>query len=884
MDRANRSPTLLPYLEPVHAGFRLNVLRTGDDRPAEDRPGSPFRVVSDSGPFTRIIAAQVAGAGPVPVKKAFLLLSKDFCPARTGGIVPVTNLLVEESWQRIFRQRRGSVVTLAGQEDGSGDLLPFSSLFFCRAAQAFFHPPCPACGRDLRLCRDDAVLRENGLAPYSTTMKRYLYCPACLPGQGPADFYAFAPTGDEPACVKDLHALVEGFGRLSGAGSLEGPFPCPACPSRAECYGEAGLASKRIVPFSFYPFYLLVFEPAALNAFDFLALLSGAGISELQARLTERGETGRLHSVGELAPALSQGGRLFFTQGEGRFLETLYLKCAFLSQLAQLVLSGAGACRFPDLAGSSDRLWVSLPQQGRGLPFFWNFSLELIEMDQAVPTPMPPSYGSYMLGLLWFQALAANSLHDASRIGGALSGRIDALMASPEGFSPGFSPIDGEHVFDPANIFWNPEAHPVRGEWIPLWRKALDLGWSLLANGMKPDASFSASSFMEDLDLFLEQVKQELFSLASAAPESVRRSPDEDIGMILEDIIASYEAGDESMGAPHRAQGEKSPEGHVPDPAPPVEQAPGQGGQSPLRREDGTARDGAETVVLAPDPTFITAEGPSEGEIAGEPGTETAMPGQPGADAAACGQDTVSEQAGSSIGGEEGRTPVRQAPGAVSDPRQAGLDPEDSHETIILDADLARTLMGGPAAEKAPQRSVPMQGNRPGEAPGPGPRQTGAVPGDGGEGETLIITPAGPGLAGDLPETAVMDILDHGRQESDGQGELPSATGGDRFDDPAETVIMKPGPLSVDDSPETVIVKSGHQPQDDAAESLTAKPGRTPADDAPETVVMDSSPAGNAGGPGGLAGTRNREKESSHSGHDDSLEETLIITPGKGRE
>ncbi len=798
MDHTPAYPTLLPYLLPAHPGFRLSVSRMNDDRPDEEQPRSPFAVVSESGPFTRIIAAQVKSGGSRPVKQLFLLVSKDAYSMSTGGIVPMTNLLVEESWQRVFRKKGDSLITLQGQVGEDGSLIPFSSLFYCRATETFFHPPCPFCGNDLILCRDDAVLKENGLKAYSSSLNRYLYCPSCLSQKGSTDFYASAPAGTEPAKVKGRHALVKDFGMLMGKDAPPESFPCTTCPTRRECYESKGLAGQRIVPFSFYPFFLLVLEPGTVNAFDFLALLSGAAGSELKTRLNGNNETGRLLSVKALAPSLSTGQHLFFTQDERRFLEILYLKCAFLAQLSKIVLTGTNACRYPDLAGSADRLWVSLQQQQSGLPFFWNFSLEIIEMGETALPAMPPSYGTYMLGLLWFQVLAANNLQGASDISKALSERINSLLASPEQGSAGFARINGEHIFDPADIFWNPDRSTVREEWAALWQKALDLGWSLLANGMKPDSAFSAPAFLEDIDFLRDTVKQELFSHAPGAGESTAKSPEKAISSILEDIIVSYETMQE------KAPGDTGHDTAAPpeQPAPVITKVRAMPEEGRAATGEGRAgEDGGETMIISPSP-------PEQFRV-----------------------EVPLDQDGE-------KTVVMHAPPeecAESVTKDTGL--EDSHETIVLTADHVRTLMGDMKAGQSPKSVILTQAKKPEE----------------------------------IAETVIMGSSPGKQEES-----------------PEETVIMKTGHGTVEDVPETVIMGSAPAANDKPLTRETEK-GRTrpePEDDIPETVIM--SPISGAGkkipGAGtGMPDMKKEEKKSEPFKEDDSLAETIIINPDKGK-
>jgi len=273
MDNSFQIPTLLPYLQFSPGRAALKISRIHENLAPADRPKFPFVTVSESGPFTRILDAQVVSDGGRAAKRVFLLLSKD--EYTFSEAFPVTNITVDESWQRIFRPDSSSMASSKDRAGEGGGLMPFRSLFYCREKDLFFHPPCPSCGSGLDLCRDDELLEGAGLKAYSSSLSRYLSCPACLAKEGSSPFYAASSSGSQPAKVLGPLELIEGFGDLLEKVNPPDAFPCGTCADRTSCYGNRRLARSRITPFSFYPFFLAICEAASAGSLDFLSLLSG---------------------------------------------------------------------------------------------------------------------------------------------------------------------------------------------------------------------------------------------------------------------------------------------------------------------------------------------------------------------------------------------------------------------------------------------------------------------------------------------------------------------------------------------------------------------------------------------------------------------------------
>ena len=202
--------------------------------------------------------------------------------------------------------------------------------------EVFFHPPCPICGLPLRLCRDDQLLVNAGLQSYSSSTYRYLYCGSCST-LGDSRFYAYERDHASPPTLQDRWELIRSFAS-PGVGSDPGTsFPCAHCPERDRCFGPDFAAGSRIVPFSFYPFHLLIFDAFTLNSRDFLSLVAGASPDEVEKRLHPLRDRARIECLADIRRDNPSGETLFPVTDERSFLEVLYLKLSFLDDVLRQV-------------------------------------------------------------------------------------------------------------------------------------------------------------------------------------------------------------------------------------------------------------------------------------------------------------------------------------------------------------------------------------------------------------------------------------------------------------------------------------------------------------------------------------------------------------------
>jgi len=556
-----KMPSLLSYLELTDTKFRLNFSLISQDVSILEKSPFPFLTISESDPFARLIDAQFATDAGSEIKRVFLLFQKDEYHLTKDELRPFNNRDVDQCWQKAFsfyskKNQDASVFILNDQIGENGGLVPLQSLFFCKSKRIFFHPPCPVCGLPLQQCRDDDILTGLGFQRYSASLKRYLFCPSCFGSTGKSDFYVFSlENSDQPvfknrlASLKDRWDLIKDFGRLTEVRNSLNRFPCINCSSHQECYGPDGSVISRITPVSFYPFYMLIFEAASINALDFLPLISGASFDDLENRLSEKQQLGRMNCLNSLKQNSSSITPFFFDKNEKYFLEVLYLKLSFLCELVQAVFSMPDDL-WPGL--SIDSIWINLTGQNSLLPFFWNFKLKIINIEgNTANPPFLPKLFSYdsphLLGIIWFYTFLVNKKQGVSEIYAALGEKIDKIVSndddSPESVLK--NSIDG--VFSPANIFWIPDEKSVGQDWVRLWEKAIGLGWSLLKigsrTGLMEDSKWSKDKFQQKLKNLRKEVKDKLFSQNLNPVQAEPVSENKAIHEILARIMGKWSVG-----------------------------------------------------------------------------------------------------------------------------------------------------------------------------------------------------------------------------------------------------------------------------------------------------------------------------------------------------
>lgn len=544
------TPPIYPYLNSVKNHFPLKISLRAEDPAFLEKSSFPFSVIIDSDPLARLLEARFVTDAGSELKKGFLLVQKDQYSFTGDELWPINNRDVDDYWQKTFafyaaEKENPSLILLADQMDNERNLRPFQSLFFCKRKQVFFPPPCPQCGLPLEQCYDDDLLTRAGLLPYSTSLKRYLCCPSCSP-KGRADFYVPELGSSDPSALKDRWVLIQEWSLFPNNKTQAVDFPCGECSDYPDCFGPKRQAPWRIVPFSFYPFYMFIFEAMSLNALDFLSLLSGAPWAEVEAHLASKQEAGRVRCLQALNPrGPGTAPSLYPPQDERYFGEVLFLKLSFLGELIQtFFLQGAGQ-KHPDLRLAMEKIWVKLGEQNGSLPLFWNFRVKVIEASLIPPQPgfflkPPASDAPFFLGLVWFYAFLVNSKQDIARVYSSLKKGIDLFPQERKDSFEQFLAESFRSTFHPLNIFWNPEGKTASPDWIPLWEKSLRLGLSLFKASLSNDPQWSKEGFVHQLEALREEVRSNLLRGKLAEVSPAPAGEDEKLQEILGKILAKW--------------------------------------------------------------------------------------------------------------------------------------------------------------------------------------------------------------------------------------------------------------------------------------------------------------------------------------------------------
>ncbi len=475
----------------------------------------PFVTADSSLPFTGVIRANVVTSAGAVIKEAFMTISRDDYRQYGSKLGDITNKTLDESWQRIIgkelEDENGMV--LSAKADDQGMYLPFDPLFYCIEQGVYFTPVCPVCSSGFDICRDEDLLKENGLASYAGSLKRYLYCPECnKQGRTPV-FYAASISGEDPANVRDKSSLIQEFVNLLV--KADPNIPCPSCEYRSECYGEGWSALKNIVSLSFYPFHAVLSEPGTINALDFLLLLSGAPYEEIENSLKSRGLTGRLNALGAFKKGKGISSPLLFEGDERAFLEILYLKLSFAADLLSRIVREGEGLIYPDLALSPESIWVALPEGGGLLPSFWNFRTILIkgpeadESFQMLPDA-PKSYLAYFFGRLLIYILISNPLAGRNAIDARLLKVLNTFIKG----EPLDLDLTNNGIFSPENIFYRPEGMIIKEEFADIWNEAVQICISLILHGYAGDGGFPDDEFVSSLNVLKDKIMKMLFEPA----------------------------------------------------------------------------------------------------------------------------------------------------------------------------------------------------------------------------------------------------------------------------------------------------------------------------------------------------------------------------------
>ncbi len=523
MKNADEKISLLPFIESDKDGFFLDIPVLNHDGTAFQGYSYPFQVVEQGHNFSIIVKGGLKVNRSDPFKELFLLIQRDHYPLSHDEWTSLTNTGIDRIWsetiQSQFSDKKNFIIPEQLTNDGKA--IPFSPLFFCKNQQKFFHPPCPECGTELDLCMDDEILIKAALPPYSTSLKRYLFCPDCYASKGSYDFYQFSRSAEDPFFIKDRFDLVKDFNKLKTS-YVSNRFPCLDCPGYAKCYVTGEKAMSYISFFSFYPFHMLFFNAEPIKAIDFIPLLSGASFNEVNAELHAgfRGNS-REHYL-----TSSESPRFFFREEKKFYLEVLFLKLSFFEELIRSFCYRIGKGLYPISDISIQSIWIRPNTSGNILPFFWNFTLSIIDLisnvkKNYIESALTKNSSLYFMASLWFYVFTVNKNQGQDKVYneiGRLAGKSinDAVFEDYNELTEIFPSLAME------NIFWDPEMMEVPGEWYTFWKKILLTGLYLFDTGNEKSLQEDLNQLRIEIETLKQEIKQELFSKDVYAEPSVQ--------------------------------------------------------------------------------------------------------------------------------------------------------------------------------------------------------------------------------------------------------------------------------------------------------------------------------------------------------------------------
>jgi hypothetical protein len=545
-------PSLIHYLDSNDAEFYLKLSLNNLSSSATNEIHSSFLATDESDPLASIVEASVVSNAGSIIRNVSLLTQKDDYHLPKDEIWPANNRDAEQAWQNLFSfltasPEHDSIIILRDQVGDNGKLLPWQSLFYCKHRQVFFHPSCPRCGSSTQICQDEDVLSRMGLQPYSGSLKRYLFCPHCLIDKGESDFYRHSLDGSDPEIVKGHTDLIRGFAQLARIEPKHTSIPCIGCAYFQECFETQDLATKRIVPVGFYPFFMIALYAPSIHVHDFLPLLAGASVNDVADRLEANGQMGRLRLLRDLEEKNPQKSLFLFDKQGHSFLEVLYLKLSLLGEMARVILSGLDRFTYPDLSLSMDKFWVTTTEQGNMLPTLWSFKLNLMgigaDSTQSLLTHKPsPAYTLAFLGFNWFCVLLANSRQDFSKIHAQIAGVVENLPSDGDFARELAARIRDLGVSSPGNIYWNPDQKTFDQRYEALWARSLDLGVLLIQASMNEASQFSETTFWQEYKELRTDIGKALFIPGSAGVSQSLSDDNDAIHQILMNIAAKWKS------------------------------------------------------------------------------------------------------------------------------------------------------------------------------------------------------------------------------------------------------------------------------------------------------------------------------------------------------
>jgi len=405
----------------------------------------PFATIHAGGTYSKTLLARVVLGQTSVLKHLALRIQKNrYFTQSSPELYPgANNIAVENIWRREYENLSDMsadadlvprLIRLSADEGRGPTRWP--PLIFCKAERKLFSPKCSRCGQVLSDCRDDALLIERGLPPYTSTVHRFLHCAACAEGGDEPVFYSYEapkdlPPGKPSGEVRGWEDMRSELVAAADDGDSAADSARAVCAECSDCSvagsddSSGPSPAQQLTPLSFYETFAVCSELVHLQYDEFCDMLGGRKIDDLrQGPAAGGGNDGRTLRLDMAEKVIGRRGMLLFEiDGSGLdALEVFRLKLSAFAQLCRGVHELHRRCGQPHLCIEPRNALVQLTEAGDHLPAMWSFQVKLAGLSSTSAVVLD---GRQSAGL-YFPPDSSSMIYTAPVIRQGLFGRTQA--------------------------------------------------------------------------------------------------------------------------------------------------------------------------------------------------------------------------------------------------------------------------------------------------------------------------------------------------------------------------------------------------------------------------------------------------------------------------
>jgi len=389
----------VPLLGRKQGAFRLELCHPTSE--GLEKLDDPFLNLTQSSQLSRILLGQIRLGEDKSLQYLAIKIQKNSYPPEGSGVIQneLNNPQIDENWIREFNHLKilDTPENISLFTFGKGPIQS-KPVTFCKKQKKYFHPLCPQCTHFLVDCKDDSLLKDHGLPPYTRSTQRFLYCKNCFESHRGKSrtFYTYSLHDDlQPKkeikikrrgeLYRDFSQLIHGTLSEEQKTKVASLFPCFECPVKNECYPSdiknsiPIQAETFLTPLSFYEFSIIPLEALHLHYDEWMDLLGGAPWDSLFAQIQQE-DPGRMKILSPLKDQFTHPFQ-FITQGNagGTFpVEVLRLKLISFTQACKNLSLFQKSTKGPFLNLNPKKFMVNLPITSPDLPSRWFFKTNLV--------------------------------------------------------------------------------------------------------------------------------------------------------------------------------------------------------------------------------------------------------------------------------------------------------------------------------------------------------------------------------------------------------------------------------------------------------------------------------------------------------------------------